>query len=113
MYNFMNSRNKGKRGELALSHKLNEMGFKTRRGQQYSGIGGADVVGIDGVHIECKYTDRGHGMLYEWMAQAVRDSDGLIPMVMHKRVSKESRGNEWLVTIRLEDLKVLIGDKIL
>ena len=96
-----------------LSKKLNEYGFKTRRGQQYSGIGGEDVVGIDGVHIECKYTDRGHGQTYEWIAQAVRDSDGKLPVVMHKRVSKESRGNEWLVTMRLEDFKDLIGDKIL
>ena len=109
----MNSRNKGKRGELALSHKLNEMGFKTRRGQQYSGIGGEDVVGIDGVHIECKYTANGHGMLYEWMAQAVRDSKDKIPLVMHKKVSEKSRGNEWLVTMRLEDFKTLFNDEII
>ena len=99
---------------MALAKKLNEFGFKTRRGQQYSGIGGADVVGIDGVHIECKYTDRGHGLTYEWIEQAVRDSGkGEIPVVMHKRVSKESRGNEWLVTMRLEDFKELINDHIL
>ncbi|MBQ1293092.1 MAG: hypothetical protein IIY21_03580 [Clostridiales bacterium] len=109
----MNSRNKGKRGELMLSKKLNEYGFKTRRGQQYSGIGGEDVVGIDGVHIECKYTANGHGMLYEWVAQAVRDSDGKIPVVMHKKVSEKSRGNEWLVTMRLEDFKELLHDEIL
>lgn len=96
-----------------LSKKLNEYGFKTRRGQQYSGIGGEDVVGIDGVHIECKYTANGHGMLYEWVAQAVRDSDGKIPVVMHKKVSEKSRGNEWLVTMRLEDFKELLHDEIL
>ena len=110
----MNSRSKGKRGELALAKKLNEFGFHTRRGQQYSGIGGADVVGIDGVHIECKYTDRGHGLTYEWIEQAVRDSrKGELPVVMHKKVSKESRGNEWLVTMRLTDFKELIHDETL
>ena len=109
----MNSRNKGKRGELALVKKLNEFGFKTRRGQQYSGLGVADVIGIDGLHIECKYTAKGHGNTYEWVEQAVRDAKGLIPVVMHKKVSENSRGNEWLVTMRLEDFKDLINDRIL
>ena len=49
------SRNKGKRGELELSHVLQEYGFDARRGQQYAGINGdADVVGVPGLHIECK-----------------------------------------------------------
>ena len=109
----MNSKNKGKRGELALVHKLNEYGFKTRRSQQYAGINhDADVVGIDGLHIECKYTANGHGSLYEWIAQAVRDSKGNIPVVMHKKVSNTSKGNEWLVTMRLEDFKELLHDNI-
>ena len=50
----MNSKQKGKRGELELAKKLQEYGFEARRGQQYSGIGGDDVVGLEGVHIECK-----------------------------------------------------------
>jgi len=54
----MNSKRKGKRGELELAKKLKEYGFSARRGQQYSGIGGDDVVGLDGVHIECKRAER-------------------------------------------------------
>ena len=50
-----NSRSKGAKGERELSNKLKEFGFNTRRGQQYCGANGdADVVGIAGVHIECK-----------------------------------------------------------
>ena len=34
----MNSRQKGKRGELELAKVLREHGYETRRGQQYSGL---------------------------------------------------------------------------
>lgn len=55
----MNSRRKGKGGELELAKKLREYGYDCRRGQQYCGANGdADVVGIPGVHIECKRTNR-------------------------------------------------------
>jgi hypothetical protein len=33
----MNSRNKGKRGELEAAHMLTHEGFPARRGQQFSG----------------------------------------------------------------------------
>ena len=42
----MNSREKGKRGERELAGKLKEYGYECRRGQQYSGIDGEDVVRI-------------------------------------------------------------------
>ena len=101
----MNSRRKGKTGELALVKKLKEYGYDVRRSQQYAGINhDADVVGIDGMHIECKYTANGHGSAYEWLDQAKRDKrPGEIPVVMHKKVSKEYRGNEWIVTMQLDD----------
>ena len=101
----MNSRRKGKTGELALVRKLKEYGYDVRRSQQYAGANNdADVVGIDGLHIECKYTAQGHGKTYEWMDQSQRDSrESEIPVVMHKKVSNEYRGNEWLVTMTLDD----------
>ena len=101
----MNSRRKGKEGELALVRKLKEYGYDVRRSQQYAGINSdADVVGIDHLHIECKYTANGHGKTYEWIEQAVRDKKyDEIPVVMHKKVSQEYRGNEWLVTMSLDD----------
>lgn len=101
----MNSRRKGKDGELNLVRKLKEYGYDVRRSQQYAGINSdADVVGIDHLHIEAKYRQNGHGQAYEWLDQAKREArPDEIPVVMHKKVSKEYRGNEWLVTLTLED----------
>ena len=107
----MNSRRKGKTGELALVRKLKEYGFDVRRSQQYCGINDdADIVGIEGLHIECKYTAQGHGSTYDWIDQAKRDTKEDIPVVMHKKVSKEYRGNEWLVTLTLEDFMSIYSE---
>lgn len=94
----MNSRQKGKRGELELAHVLEEYGVKARRGQQYSGLqGDADVVGLDGVHIECKRVEQLN--VENAMQQAERDAqEGEIPAVFHRK-----NREEWKVTIRLED----------
>lgn len=94
----MNSREKGKKGERELAGILKAHGYKSRRGQQYCGTSGeADVVGIPGVHIECKRVEKLN--IYTAMAQAVRDArPGEIPTVFHR---KNREG--WLVTMRLED----------
>ncbi len=93
-----NSRQKGKRGELELAHKLSEWGFPCRRGQQYSGSNGdADVVGLPFVHIECKRVERLN--IYEAMAQSKADArKDEYPVVMHRRDRKP-----WLITMSLED----------
>ena len=55
----MNSRAKGKAGELELSRLLRDYGYDCRRGQQYSGASGdADVIGLPGIHIEVKRVER-------------------------------------------------------
>ena len=94
----MNSREKGKKGERELAGILKAHGYKARRGQQYCGTSGeADVVGIPGVHIECKRVEKLN--IDTAMAQAVRDArPGEIPTVFHR---KNQEG--WLVTMRLED----------
>lgn len=94
----MNSRDKGKRGELDLSHVLQKYGYETRRGQQYSGANGdADVVGLDGIHIECKRVEKLN--IDKAMEQAIRDAqDGELPTVFHRK-----NGKKWLVTMRLND----------
>lgn len=95
-----NGKQKGKRGELELSHKLNELGFDTRRTAQYNGKEQgslADLVGIDGVHIECKRVEKLN--IDTAMEQAIRDcNEGEVPMVFHRR-----NGKGWLVTMRLSD----------
>ena len=94
----INSRDKGARGERELSSKLKEYGYQARRGQQFSGANGdADVVGLPGIHIECKRVERLN--LYDAMAQAKSDArDGEVPTVFHRKDRCE-----WLVTMRLDD----------
>jgi len=94
----MNSKDKGSRGERELASKLKEYGFDCRRGQQYCGANGdADVVGLDGIHIECKRTER--LSLYDALAQAKHDAkDGKMPVVMHRK-----NHCEWVVIQPLED----------
>lgn len=96
----MNSRQKGKRGELELAKMLRDYGFtEARRGVQYSGANGdADVVGIPGVHIECKRVERGLD-LYKAMEQSSRDArEGETPVVFHRK-----NGKLWLVTMLADD----------
>lgn len=56
----MNSNQKGKKGERELAAILKSYGYEdSRRGQQYCGSNGdADVVGLPGIHIECKRVSR-------------------------------------------------------
>lgn len=94
----MNSRDKGKRGELELAKKLREFGFECRRGQQYCGLNGdADVLGLNGIHIECKRVEKLN--IHEAVEQSRRDSRiDEMPVVMHRKNNRE-----WLVTQPLED----------
>lgn len=94
------SRNKGKRGELELSHELQHLGFQAaHRSQQYCGTNSsADVTGLPGIHIECKRTES--LSLYSAYEQAAKDSVGSsdIPVVMHRRSRRP-----WLVIMSLND----------
>lgn len=98
----MNSREKGKRGELELAHELGRFGYKTRRGQQYSGITGeADVVGIPGLHIECKRVEQLN--IQKALDQSERDARaGEVPVVMHRK-----NREPWKVTLSLRDFMKL------
>lgn len=91
-------REKGKRGERELAGILRENGYDCRRGQQYCGAAGdADVMGLSGIHIECKRVERLN--IQEAMEQAVRDARNKeFPAVFHRRDR-----SEWLVTMRLDD----------
>lgn len=94
----MNSRQKGARGERELAKVLKAYGYSARRGQQFSGANGdADVVGVEGLHIECKRVEKLN--IHEAMAQSERDArTGEIPVVMHRK-----NGTRWLITMTLED----------
>ena len=98
----MNSRAKGAAGERELSHELEKYGYKTRRGQQFSGANGdADVVGVPGLHIECKRVERLN--IYDAIKQALNDArEGEMPVVMHRK-----NRQKWLVTLSLDDFMKL------
>lgn len=103
----INSKNKGKRGELAWSRFCRGFGYDVRRTAQFCGnneAGAADCVGIKGVHQEVKFVERLN--IQDAMDQSIRDArlaqNGEIPIVAHKRSNCE-----WLVTMRACDfLKV-------
>ena len=98
----VNGKRKGKTGELELARKLKEHGYgDARRSVQYNGKeeeGQADLLGLPGLHIECKRTEK--LSLYDAVNQAKRDSQGKdqIPAVFHRR-----NRCEWLVIIPLDD----------
>lgn len=94
----MNSRQKGARGERELAKVLKTYGYDCRRGQQYCGANGdADVVGLPGIHIECKRVEKLN--LYDAMAQSKADArENEMPVVMHRK-----NNCDWLVTMSLED----------
>lgn len=96
------SRDKGKRGERELAKVLRSYGYDTKRGQQYCGVNGdADVIGLPGIHIECKRVERLN--LYDAMAQSMSDArSGEMPVVMHRK-----NNCEWLVTLSLDDFMKL------
>ena len=79
----VNSKEKGKRYELHVASIFRAEGYEARRGQQYNGLDGEDVVGVPGIHIECKAVERLN--LYDAIAQSKRDAKGQVPVVIHKK----------------------------
>lgn len=102
-----NSKQKGKRGEIEIANILKGYGYECRRTAQYNGKEQgslADVVGLHGYHIEVKRVESGLKKMDDFMYQAVRDCQGEVPTVWHRRNNKE-----WLVTMRLTDWIELYG----
>lgn len=94
----MNSRTKGKRGELEAAHILKKHGYDTRRGQQFAGINGdADVVGLPYIHLEIKRVEKLN--IDDALQQSIRDArDAEIPVVMHRK-----NRTEWKITMLFDD----------
>lgn len=93
------SQKKGRAGELELCRILQEHGHAVSPGLAVSFGDTPDLVGLPGIHIECKRTERLN--LREAMEQAERDAaffrDGA-PTVFHRQ-----NRQPWLVTMRLSD----------
>ena len=102
----INSKQKGKSGELELVHKLKDYGYDCRRTNQFCGNTGQadDVVGLDYIHIECKRVEKLN--IDNAIEQAVRDTkDDKIPTVFHRKNRKD-----WLVTMKLDDFMKIYNE---
>ena len=101
------SQRKGRAGELELARLLQDHGYPVEPGQAVSYGSTPDLVGLPGVHIECKRNERLN--IQEAISQAVHDSERFgdgAPAVFHRR-----NRQPWLVTMRLEDWLQLYGKK--
>lgn len=99
------SRDKGKRGEREVALILREHGFEARRGQQYCGANGdADVIGIPGLHIEVKRTEKFR--MYEALDQARNDArEDELPVVFTRK-----NNCDWVACLRLDDFMELFKE---
>ena len=94
------SQRKGREAELELAKLLRGFGFESvQAGEPVSYGSTPDLVGLPGVHIECKRAEQLR--LSEWMKQAERDAarfqDG-VAVIFHRR-----NREPWLVTMNLDD----------
>lgn len=90
---------KGRAGEQELARLLRSHGYEIERGGCLSFGERPDLMGLPGIHVEVKRTERLN--LDAAMAQSVRDAarfgDGA-PAVFHRR-----NRQPWMVTMRLDD----------
>lgn len=94
----INSKQKGKAGELEWAKFCREQGFDVRRSQQYCGKNqdASDCIGLPNVYQEVKRVE--HLNIHNAMAMAVQDAGNKIAIVAHRK----NRGS-WLVTMQAKD----------
>lgn len=98
----INSKRKGKKGELYVVNRFKEYGYECNRTAQFKGNTGRadDIEGIDYIHAEVKFVEKLN--LTEAMNQAIRDSLAsdrkAMPTVFHKK-----NYHELMVTMRFTD----------
>lgn len=100
-----NSRSKGARGEREFAEELRRSGIEARRGQQFSGLEGRDVISsVDRVHWEVKRTEKLR--LWDALEQAQSDAnESEIPIVAHR-----ANRRPWVAILSIESLVVLLRE---
>ena len=96
---------KGRAGEIELSELLKGYGYNVRPGEPLNYGQEPDLIGLPGVHVECKRCEQLR--LSDWMQQATRDADRFhdgAPVIFHR---KNREG--WLCTLRLDDFMRIYG----
>lgn len=103
----VNSKAKGKKGELELVEELRQCGYaNARRSAQYCGNTGdaPDILGVDGLHIEVKRREQIQDEVF--IQQAEKEAKkGIVPVVMYRR-SRE----KWKVCLRLDVFMAIWGE---
>lgn len=101
----INSKSKGKLGELEVSKLLQKHGFPARRGQQFQGSPDSpDVIceTLDQYHIEVKRTEK--FALWDAIDQATKDAgEGQTPLVFHRKNNRS-----WVVVLDAEEFLKLL-----
>lgn len=98
----INSKRKGKKGELYVVNKFKEYGYECNRTAQFKGNTGRadDIEGIEYIHAEVKFVERLN--IEDAMNQAISDNlksnRYAFPTVFHKR-----NYHNLLVTMRFSD----------
>lgn len=103
----VNSRDKGKRGELEVVRILKDHGFDARRSAQYCGNTGeaADITTNTNFHLEVKFRET--TAIWDWIHQARDDHKaGTIPAVVFRK-SRE----RWQITLDFEEFLEIIKVK--
>ena len=93
------SQRKGASGERELAALLQEYGYPVERGGSLTFGQVPDLVGLPGVHVEVKRTEKLN--VLEAYQQAVRDAERFqdgVPVLFHRR-----NRSPWLVTMALGD----------
>jgi hypothetical protein len=101
----INSRSKGKRGELEAKDALGELGIMARRRQQFCGEPGHGDIVVEGwpeLAVECKLGSSHDVYKAMEQAQAACLANGL-GVVVHRK----DRGR-WMLTLNLVDLWRLV-----
>ena len=94
---------KGADGERELAEVLRGYGYEIQRGGSMTFGSVPDLVGLPGVHIECKRVEKLN--IDRAMQQAITDAerfDDGIPIAFHRK-----NRQPWLITMRLEDFMKL------
>lgn len=97
---------KGRRAEIELARYLQEAGFADARPGDPLNYGKQpDVVGVDGLHIECKRHERLE--ISKWYEQAAADAERMQdgkPAVIYRQNRRQ-----WMIVLSLADYISMTG----
>ena len=103
----INSKRKGKIGELEWVNVLKDFGYQAKRGQQFKGTEDSPDVLCDDlpIHWEVKRVEALN--INKAMTQAKDDAGNKVPVVAHRK-----NNSEWLVTLSAKDFLECYSRKI-